>query len=102
VLGTAAAALCPLWPFGAELLIRFTGPELWWLLRVAHWGAGIPGAALSVPSGLLGVTAVAAAGVAAVVLWRWRWMRIGTAGAALCLLAWTVSGLSGSHDNIVV
>jgi competence protein ComEC len=101
VLGTGAAALCPLWPFGAELLIRFTGPELWWLLRVAHWGAGIPGASLSVPSGLLGVIAVAAAGVAAVVSWRWRWMRIGTAGAALCLLAWTVSGLSGSHDTIV-
>ncbi len=27
VLGTAAAALCPLWPTGADLLIRFTGPE---------------------------------------------------------------------------
>jgi predicted membrane metal-binding protein len=25
VVGTAAAALCPLWPAGAQLLIRFTG-----------------------------------------------------------------------------
>ena len=79
----------------AELLIRFTGPELWWLLRVARWAAAVPGASMPVPSGLLGVCRVAAAGVAAVVSWRWRWVRIGTAAAAMCLLAWTVSGLSG-------
>jgi competence protein ComEC len=54
-----------------------------------------------VPSGLLGVVCVAAAGVAAVVSWRWRWVRVATAAAALCLLAWTVSGLSGGHDTIV-
>ena len=46
VVGTAAAALCPLWPAGAQLLIRFTGPELWWLLRVARWAAGVPGASV--------------------------------------------------------
>jgi competence protein ComEC len=101
VVGTAAAALCPLWPSGAELLIRFTGPELWWLLRVAHWSAGITGASIPVPSGLLGVVAVAAAGVTAVVSWRWRWVRIGTCGAVMCLLAWTVAGLSGGHETIV-
>ena len=44
VVGTAAAALCALWPAGADLLIRFTGPELWWLLRVARWAAAVPGA----------------------------------------------------------
>ena len=43
VIGTAAAALSALWPAGAQLLIRFTGPELWWLLKVAHWAAGVPG-----------------------------------------------------------
>jgi competence protein ComEC len=101
VVGTAAAALCPLWPSGAELLIRFTGPELWWLLRVAHGAAGITGASIPVPSGLLGVVTVAAAGVTAVVSWRWRWVRIGTGGAVMCLLAWTVSSLSGGHDTIV-
>lgn len=100
VVGTAAAALCPLWPSGAELLIRFTGPELWWLLRVAHWAAGITGASIPVPSGLLGVATVAAAGVIAVASWRWRWVRVGTGGAVMCLLAWTVSGLSGGHDTI--
>ena len=76
-------------------------PLLWWLLRVARWAAGVPGASVGVPSGLLGVACVAAAGVAAVVSWRWRWVRAATAAAALCLLAWTVSGLSGGHDTIV-
>ena len=40
VIGTAAAALTALWPASAQLLIRFTGPELWWLLKVAHWDVG--------------------------------------------------------------
>jgi competence protein ComEC len=100
VVGTAAAALCPLWPAGAQLLIRFTGPELWWLLRVARWAARVPGASIAVPSGLLGVVCVAAAGIAAVVCWRWRSVRVGAGVAATCLLAWTVSGLSGGHDTI--
>jgi competence protein ComEC len=101
VVGTAAAALCPLWPAGAELLIRFTGPELWCLLRVAHWAAGVTGASITVPSGLLGVVTVAAVGVTAVVSWRWRWVRVGTCCTATLLLAWTVSGLSVFHDTIV-
>lgn len=101
VVGTVAAAMCPLSPAGADLLIRFTGPELWWLLRVAHWSASVPGASLAVPSGLLGAVTVAAAGVAVVVLWRWRWTRIGVCIAAVVGLAWTVSGLSGGHDTIV-
>ena len=100
VVGTSAAALCPLWPSGAELLIRFTGPELWWLVRVARWAAAVPGASLSVPSGLLGVVTVAATCVAVVVSWRWRWVRIGMVAALVCVLAWTVSGLSGGHDTI--
>ena len=101
VVGTAAAALCPLWPAGADLLIRFTGPEMWWLLRVAHWSASVPGASLAVPSGLLGTVTVAGAGVAMLVLWRWRWTRIGVWAAVVVGLAWTVSGLSGGHDTIV-
>ncbi|MEO3761166.1 ComEC/Rec2 family competence protein [Mycobacterium sp. B14F4] len=101
VVGTAAAALGPIWPAGAELLIRFTGPELWWLLRVARWAAGVPGASIPVPSGVLGVFTMAAAGVSAVLAWRSRWVRVATYGVALCLLAWTVSGLSGGRDTIV-
>jgi competence protein ComEC len=101
VIGTAAAALCRLWPSAAQLMIRFTGPELWWLLRVARWAAGVPGASIGVPSGLLGVICVAVASVAAVVAWRWRSVRIATGLTAMCVLAWTLSALSGGHDTIV-
>jgi competence protein ComEC len=93
VLGTAAAAVCLLWPAGAELLIRFTGPEVWWLLRIAHWAAGVPAASLPVPSGTSGVVAVGAVGLLTVLLWRWRWFRAGMAMAAGALLAWSLSGL---------
>lgn len=100
VAGTAAALLCPVWPVGAELLIRFTGPELWWLLRVSEVTAAMPGAAIAVPSGLLGVVTVAVASVVGVVAWRWRPARLCVCAAALCLVAWTASGLSGGHDTI--
>lgn len=92
VLGTAAAALGAGWPAGAQLLIRFTGPELWWLLRVAEWAAAVPGSTLPVPSGLLGAVTVATGGVALMVLWRWRWVRFGVGAVAVCLLAWTLAG----------
>ena len=76
VIGTAAAALSVVWPAGADLLIRFTGPELWWLVNVARWAAGIPGASVSVRAGLPGALTVAAAGVAAILSSRWcrRWL----------------------------
>jgi competence protein ComEC len=93
VLGSAAAALCFFWPAGAQLLIRFTGPEIWWLLRIAHWSASVPGASLAVPSGFSGVILVGAAGLLAVLLWRRRWFRAGLAVAACALLAWSLSGL---------
>ena len=60
VLGTLAAALASLLPAVAGLLIRFTGPELWWLLRVAQWSAALPGASVPTPSGFVGATAIAA------------------------------------------
>lgn len=71
VIGTAAAALCALWPAGAELLIRFTGPEVWWLLGVARWAAGMPAASVPVPSGVAGVVAVAVAVVVVGTVWHW-------------------------------
>jgi competence protein ComEC len=89
VIGTVAATLSTLWPSATRLLVRFTGPELWWLLHVAHWTAAIPGASVPVPSGLAGVGCLAAAGVAVVVGWRWRWGRAAVAVALLGLLAWS-------------
>ena len=58
VLGSAATVVCLLWPAGAQLLIRFTGPELWWVLRVAHGAASVPGATLATPAGAPGVVVV--------------------------------------------
>jgi competence protein ComEC len=77
VIGTAAAGLAVLWPAGAGLLIRFTGPELWWLLNVARWSASVPGASVSVPAGPLGALTVTAVGVLVAVAVRWcrRWLR---------------------------
>ncbi len=95
VLGSAAAVVCLLWPAGAQLLIRFTGPELWWVLRVAHWAAGMPGATIPVPAGGPGVAVVGATAVLMVVLWRWRWFRAATGLAAMVALAWSLSGLVG-------
>lgn len=92
VLGTAAAVCAAIWPAGAALLIRFTGPELWWLLSVARWGSALPAAAVPSPSGLAGVVSVASAGVALTVLWRLRWVRRGLAGVVLGLLAWALAG----------
>jgi competence protein ComEC len=103
VLGSAAAALCVLWPGGAQLLIRFTGPELWWVLRVAEWAARVPAATAPVPAGAAGVLVVGAGIVLALLLARLlrrrSWFRATArpAGAAvvICALAWTVSGLLG-------
>lgn len=96
VLGTAAAAVGAWWPDGAQLLIRFVGPEVWWLLTVARWAAAVPGSAVPVPAGPGGVAVVAAGGVAVVLLWRRRWMRLTVVGMSLGLIAWTVAGLGPS------
>jgi competence protein ComEC len=112
VLGSAAAALCVCWPAGAQLLIRFTGPELWWVCKIAHWAAAVPGATVPVPAGVPGLVAVVVAATWAVVSWRWRWFRMTVAAVMTCLLAWSLSGalagpawahsgvLSGARDTI--
>lgn len=86
LLGTTAAALAYGWQPGAELLIRFTGPELWWLLKVAQVGAGLPGASIPVPSGWAGVGVVGSVSAASILLWRWRAGR------------WSVTPSGGERD----
>ena len=99
VLGRAAAALCVPWPAGALLLIRFTGPALWWVLHVAKWSAGVPAATVPVPAGVPGVLVLATGTPLVMLLWRRRRFRaafgLGAAAAVLCSLAWFVSGLVG-------
>lgn len=91
VLGSAAAVLCGGWPAGAAVLIRFTGPELWWVCRVARWSGGIPAATVPVPAGVAGVVGVGAAAILVVVCWRWRWCRRVLAAVGLGLLAWSAA-----------
>jgi competence protein ComEC len=81
------------WPTAAQLLIRFTGPELWWVLRIAHWAAGVPAASVPVPSGIPGVLGVGAAAVLTAALWPRRWFRAAMAVAAAGLFGWSLSGL---------
>lgn len=96
VIGTAAAALSAFSPPAAGLLIRFTGPELWWLLTVAHRIAAVPGASVTVPDGAAGMVLIAAAGMVFIVSRRHRWGRMLSAAVACCLLAWTLSGIVGA------
>ncbi|MGD1279549.1 ComEC/Rec2 family competence protein [Mycobacterium seoulense] len=101
VLGSAAAVLSVPWPSAAQVLIRFTGPELWWVIRVARWSSGVPAATLPVPSGLPGVLLVG--GVTALVVvavtrlrgrrWFGGAVALGAVAAALCALAWWLSRL---------
>lgn len=51
VLGTAAAALGPLWEDGAVLLAAACTPALWWLDTVAGIAAGLPGSPQPMPTG---------------------------------------------------
>lgn len=101
VLGSAAAVSSLAWPAGSQLLIRFTGPELWWVLRVARWSATVPAATVSVPSGAPGVLLVAGlTALTVVVAARLRRRRrlgaaagLGLLTAVLCALAWGLSTL---------
>lgn len=96
LIGTAAAALSAICAPLAELMIRFTGPELWWLLVVAERIAALPDATVPVPAGAPGMALVATVTIAVIVTWRWRWGRSLSVAGLCCLLAWTVSGIVGS------
>ncbi|WP_440712529.1 ComEC/Rec2 family competence protein [Gordonia sp. FQ] len=75
LLGTAAAVLGALGPAGgpgaliAELLIRATGPEMWWLLTVADGLGGRRWAAPEVP-GWQAAVVLSLAGAVAWAVWR--------------------------------
>jgi competence protein ComEC len=98
VIGTGAAVLTVPWAAAGELMIRFTGPALWWLTNVAHWASAIPGAVVTTPSEWPGIVTVASAAVATVTLWQWKWGRTVVGAATVCLMAWSVSGhLAGTQ-----
>ncbi|BBY30764.1 ComEC/Rec2 family competence protein [Mycolicibacterium sediminis] len=92
ILGTLAATLATPWSTGAAMLIRFTGPELWWLLRVAEYAASVPGAAIPVPSGVAGVLCVTIGTLTAIVAWRRPWGRVLVVWCLVGLVAWAAGG----------
>ena len=65
ILGALATAVGMVWPLAAELMIRLTGPAVWWLLESASWCAWLPGAQIAVPEGLLGAAILIVLGLAA-------------------------------------
>lgn len=91
ILGTAAAGLAAISPLTAGLLVRFCGPELWWLLHVADYAAAGGSTAISVPSGALGFLTVTVVLGFSVWLWRRWWFRAEVWFAALCVLALVIS-----------
>lgn len=85
ILGALGAALGPAWGYGAGLLVRCTGPPLWWLVHVARWCAELPGAALAVPGGPAGAVLMLVA-IVGVCGWyasrRFRWCVVAATVAA--------------------
>jgi competence protein ComEC len=96
--------------------MRFTGPEVWWVVKVAHVAAGAPAATVPVPDGLAGVLLVGSATALLIalgmLLWRRAWFRASARAAAVvavaCALAWSLSELldprsewSALRDTIV-
>ncbi|WP_134063689.1 ComEC/Rec2 family competence protein [Mycobacteroides salmoniphilum] len=91
ILGTAAAGLAAISPLTAGLLVRFCGPELWWLLHVADYAAAGGSTAVPVPSGAIGFLTVSVVLGLSVWLWRRWWYRCVIWFAALCVLALVIS-----------
>lgn len=75
VLGVLSAVLSPASSVLAQVCAWLATPAVGWLVWVAHWGAGVPGASVTWPSGLAGAALLAAAVVGAALLLRPRRLR---------------------------
>ncbi len=88
VLGVCATVTMPWAPWAAEFLIRLAGPELRWIVAVAHHASAVPGATISWPSGTTGGLVLAILVVTVLVALRSR--RLRWTLAVLVLLATVV------------
>ena len=68
VFGVLAAAVAPVWPFGALVMGHLAGAACWWIAVVARTVAAAPGADTAWAPGLVGILALAGAGAAAAAL----------------------------------
>jgi competence protein ComEC len=82
VLGVLAALVAPVWPWLAEVLVRFAGPEVDWLILVARQASRVPGAAIDWPAGWWGGLLLVACVLLLVAALRRRRLRV-LVGAAL-------------------
>lgn len=85
VLGVLATVVAPLSSWAAQALVWLAGPELEWVLAVAHHAAAVPGAEFGWPSGAVGGVLLAALVAGLLITLRSR--RFRWALAAVVLLA---------------
>jgi competence protein ComEC len=83
VLGVLAAVLSVVSGGAAEVVVRFAGPFVGWLVAVGHHGAALPGAAVPWPAGAAGALLLAAATVGALAFLRLRRLRALTTATVL-------------------
>ncbi|WP_433802419.1 ComEC/Rec2 family competence protein [Actinomycetospora sp. CA-084318] len=86
VLGVIAAVVAPWWTWGAHAAVWLAGPEVSWLVWVARRCAGVDGATVSWPGGVLGGLVLAGLVVLGAVALRWRRVRLVALAAAIGLL----------------
>ncbi|MEV0062946.1 ComEC/Rec2 family competence protein [Nocardia sp. NPDC050718] len=90
VIGAVGAGLACLWGDAAVWVLWCARPPMWWLLTVADRIAAVPGATVSVPSGMSGGLVAAAIVVVLVAALRWskarRLLAVGTLGIAVVLV----------------
>ncbi|UGT54137.1 ComEC/Rec2 family competence protein [Nocardia asteroides] len=90
VIGAVGAVVACLWSDAAVPVLWCARPPLWWLLSVADRMAAIPGASLSVPSGIGAGLVATVVVVVAVAALRWsktrRLLAVGVLGVAIVLV----------------
>ncbi|WP_342801684.1 ComEC/Rec2 family competence protein [Nocardia sp. No.11] len=90
VIGAVGAAVACLWGEAAVWVLWCARPPLWWLLAVADRTAAVPGATISVPSGVTGGLVTAAIVVVLVAALRWskarRLLAVAALGVAIVLV----------------
>jgi competence protein ComEC len=119
VLGVLATVVAPLSAWLAGALVWLSGPEVEWVLAVAHHAAAIPGAVIEWPSGVMGGVLLTVATVAMLIMLRCKRIRWTVAIVALLAAAvlvpirflaprWPVAGWSmvacdvGQGDALVL
>lgn len=87
VLGVLATVIAPLSTWLARALVWLSGPEVAWVLAVAHHAAAVPGAVIEWPSGAVGGVLLAVLTAALLIALRCKRLRWTLAVAAVLVAA---------------